>query len=108
MHFLTKYGIIILPGDPGQNDKENKKMTLRELLSCYDENCPARIKLFDREWNEKILRICFNPGSDLELVYEDDMIELDAIADCKIIRWYSATDGSIRVMLDTEFEEVLR
>ena len=78
-------------------------MTLRELLSCYDEMSPARLKLFDREWNEKILVICFNPGSDLEWVYEDAMIELDAIADCKILKWYAGTDGTIRVMLDTEF-----
>ena len=61
-------------------------MTLRELLSCYEENCRARLKLFDREWNQKILKICFNPESNLEWVYEDDMIELDAIADCKIIK----------------------
>lgn len=78
-------------------------MTLRELLSCYDENCLARLKLFDRDWNEKILKICFNPGSDLEWVYEDDVIEFDAIADCRILRWYASTDAWIRVMLDTEF-----
>ena len=84
-------------------------MALRELLSCYDESCPARLKLFDREWNEKILKICFKPGSDIEWVYEDDMDELDAIADCRILRWYSALDGSIRVMLDIQnFEEALR
>lgn len=78
-------------------------MTLRELLSCYEEDCVARLKLFDREYHEKTLKICFNPGSDLEWIYEDDMIELDAVADCRIIKWYSGADTWIRVMLDTEF-----
>lgn len=78
-------------------------MTLRELLSCYDENCYAKLKLFDKEWNEKNLKICFNPPCGMEWVYEDDMIEFDAIADCRIRRWYSYVDGSLRVILDTEF-----
>lgn len=78
-------------------------MTLRELLSCYDENCVAKLKLYDREWKEKVLKICFNPGFGLEWVYEDDMIELDTVADCKILKWYAGTDRAILVRLDTDF-----
>lgn len=78
-------------------------MTLRELLSCYDDRTPARLILFDREWKQKGLKICFNPGYDLEWVYADDMIELDELGYCRVLKWYASTDGAIRILLDIEF-----
>ena len=76
-------------------------MTLRELLSCYDAESTARLKIYDREWHTKSLSVCFEPDG-LEWMYEDDMEELDKLADLRIIKWYQDIDR-LAIVLDTEF-----
>lgn len=77
-------------------------MTIRDLLSSFDKNAAVRLHIFDSEWTVKKLSICFNPGAGLEWVYEDDMEELDKIADHMITRWYVRQD-TIKIQIDGTF-----
>ena len=82
-------------------------MTLRELLSCFDENATQKITLRDNEWRELNLNICFNPGDGFEWVFEEDMHTLDQLSDLRITKWYVAYGAQLRIYLDGDFEEVL-
>jgi len=77
-------------------------MTIRNLLSTFDKNAAVRLHIFDSEYSVKELKICFNPGAGLEWVYEDDMEELDKIADRMIARWYVRQD-TIKIQIDGTF-----
>ena len=79
-------------------------MTIRDLLSTFDKNAAVALHIFDSEWAVKELKICFNPGAGLEWLYEDDMEELDKIADHMIARWY-INQNTLRIQLVDEFEE---
>ena len=79
-------------------------MTIRDLLSSFDKNAAVRLHIFDSEWSVKELKICFNPGAGLEWIYEDDMEELDNIADYKINRWHVLHER-IRIQIDGTFRE---
>lgn len=78
-------------------------MTIRDLLSSYQQDAAVRLKIYDSDWNVIELRVCFNPGEDLEWVYEDDMIELDKLADRMIARWY-VHQNELRIKITDEFE----
>lgn len=77
-------------------------MTIRDLLSSFDKNAAVRLHIFNSEWAVKELKICFAPGAGLEWVFEDDMEELDKIADYKIARWYVRQD-TLNIMIDGTF-----
>lgn len=77
-------------------------MTIRDLLSSFDKNAAVRLHIFDSEWRVKDICICFDPGVNLEWLYEDGMEELDKIADHKIARWYIHQD-TIRIQIDGTF-----
>ena len=77
-------------------------MTIRDLLSSFDKNVAVRLHIFDSEWIIKELNICFNPDPGVEWVYEDDMEELDKIADYQIARWY-VNQNTLRIQIDGTF-----
>lgn len=77
-------------------------MTIRDLLSTFDKNAAVTLHIFDSEWAVKELKICFNPGAGLEWLYEDEMEELDQIADRMIARWYVRQD-TIKIQIDGTF-----
>lgn len=78
-------------------------MTIRDLLSSYQEDATVRIKIYDAEWNTIELKVCFNPGDSFMWLYEDDMIGLDKLADRKIARWY-VYQNELRIKITDEFE----
>ena len=79
-------------------------MTIRDLLSTFDKNVAVRLRIFDSEWAVKELtNICFNPGAGLEWLFEDDMEELDKIADSRIARWY-VYQNELRIQITDEFK----
>lgn len=78
-------------------------MTIRDLLSTFDKNAAVRLHIFDSEWTIKELNICFNPDPRTERVYEDDMEELDKIADHKIARWY-VYQNALHIKITDEFK----
>ena len=67
-------------------------MTIRDLLSSYRATAPVRMTIYDREYDTKELKVCFDPGENYKWIYEDDLEELDKIADCKITNWYVYAD----------------
>lgn len=77
-------------------------MTIRDLLSSYQQDSPVRLKIYDSEWNVVELKVCFCPGDDINWIYEDDMIELDRLADRMIARWY-VYQNTIRIQIDGTF-----
>lgn len=77
-------------------------MTIRNLLSCYSPAAPVRMIVYDREYNTKELKVCFDPGEAFAWIYEDDMEELDKIADCRITNWYVYIDY-LRIHIDCVF-----
>lgn len=77
-------------------------MTIRDLLSTFDKNAAVKLLIFDSEWAVKELSICFNSRAGLEWLYEDDMEELDKIADHMIDRWY-VHQYTIKIQIDGTF-----
>lgn len=77
-------------------------MTIRDLLSSFDKNAAVRLHLIDSKWSVKELRVCFNPYAGSEWIYEDDIEELDKLADHKIARWY-VHQNTLRIQIDGTF-----
>lgn len=78
-------------------------MTLRELLSCWDERAVLRLALYDRNMDTKYLKVCFAHAEDCE----EDLLELDDLADERVTRWYFHSDRLI-VVLNTKFWRELK
>lgn len=77
-------------------------MTIRDLLSSFRASCPVRMMIFDRDFNTKELKVCFDPGETFKWIYEDDMEELEQIADCMIVEWYVHA-GDLRIHIFEKF-----
>ena len=73
-------------------------MTLRELLSCWESRKVLRLVAYDHSMDTKYIKVYFAYPED----YEDELEELDCIADCRIQKWYHQSDRLI-VVLDTDF-----
>lgn len=83
-------------------------MTLRELLSCMDNDKDQRITLRDYNYKEICLKICFNCDPDFAWIFEDDMEMLEKLSDLRVSRWYVSNGPQLNIYLDADFEEVLR
>lgn len=77
-------------------------MTIRDLLSSFDKNAAVKLHIFDSEWAVKELNVCFETADPLKWLYEDDMEDLDKLADHKIARWY-VNQNTLRIQIDGTF-----
>ncbi|MBO7309146.1 MAG: hypothetical protein J6V38_05895 [Kiritimatiellae bacterium] len=77
-------------------------MSIRNLLSCYRSYSVIRLIVYDEKYDGKHLKVCFDPGESFKCLYENDLEELDKIADMKIKDWYVFVD-TLRILVYDEF-----
>ena len=75
-------------------------MTIRDLLTSYDPRAILRLRVYDRDYDLKSIKVCFSHASDCE----DDLEYLDMIADEPIERWYYHS-AAIIIVLKTKFRK---